>query len=554
MVVSCSMRAQGAETDTTNVDVMFVLDTSYSMNQTDKDKVSVAMLKLFTDISYGVHTRMGFVAYNDAIKNIVPLTELTGQQGKENLKKSLDTIECTGRTDTGLGLKKAWELLSNDNPNRRKMIVLLTDGEININDSTHERTVEKSITDIQDVVAQATTNQVPIYTVGMGANDFDVLLLQEIASKTGATSYMIRTPQDLLGIFNNIFARVFHSSIIPIMTVEATGEYQEINVTLPLQHESEVNFIVLSTAPLGNPQLLYNGQEVDFYHDKHYEVLKIVNPDAQEFKLRFKGVAHDVVSVSTLSYYDLSSKVEVSSQPLRGKTVTLSAYVVDNTNSVPIIDEKFYEKFVTIISIKNLQTGAEVTIPTHGQRAGWEGTYSFPEPGRYLVRVQSDSDFYQQVVAMHEVNVQDENWIGKISIPILVVALVALIYYREKKPKKTAAFRGQIHVYYQRLRYYEETKIPALTIELEAYNGNRRIDLGQILQAVKPNEDMQENEKIWFAPGNDETVILFHNSLCTIMVEQTVIPKNERYFLHNNDKVHIVFPENGGELELHYKY
>lgn len=121
---SYSSLAQAGEVPADRLDVMFVIDTSYSMNDTDKDKISMEMVKLFTDISYAKHTRIGFVAYNDNVEAFAPLTEIKSDKGREEFKQSLSTIGRTGRTDIGLGLKKGWELIQESGPERQTVMIL----------------------------------------------------------------------------------------------------------------------------------------------------------------------------------------------------------------------------------------------------------------------------------------------------------------------------------------------------------------------------------------------------------------------------------------------
>ncbi|MBP2645682.1 MAG: hypothetical protein H6Q75_1122, partial [Firmicutes bacterium] len=47
-----------------------------------------------------------------------------------------------GRTDTGLGLKKAWELVTEDTNSKKKCLVVLTDGEIDLGPLEGQRSVE----------------------------------------------------------------------------------------------------------------------------------------------------------------------------------------------------------------------------------------------------------------------------------------------------------------------------------------------------------------------------------------------------------------------------
>jgi len=551
--VSYHISAQEGEKPTENIDVMFVLDTSYSMNETDKDKISMEMMKLFTDISYSFHTRIGFVAYNDAVEEWAPLTEITSEQEKEAFKKKFDLIKCTGKTDTGLGLKKGWELLNNASPEHKKCIVLLTDGEIDLNLSDNQRTPADSIKDINDVVGQAAAKGIPIYTVGMRRNTVDISLLEYISKNTNAASYMVDMPQDLLKVFNQIVTMAFNSSVIPITTIVATGDTQEINIKLPNQYATEANLIFLSSSPLKETQVIYDSKNSSFYNSKHYSLLKIRDPQQQDVKIRFKGELHDVISVSTLSYYDLKGELEVDRQPISGKQIGMRAYLVNNHTGMSIADGKIYEDIPTTLIIRNLETDEEITIPAQATENGWETDYIFKTKGKYSISVQSENCFYNGATTSLEVNVSDEKYINQIIIAILVLVMVGIIYCREKKMKPILPFSGQINVYYHRLRYYEEEEMPALTVQLDDVSGVRRISLCEILRAVSPSQGLIEGEKIWFCPGTNRTIVLFHMSACAIMVGQAVISKKQNYVLHYGDKIYITFPDNGAELELHYK-
>lgn len=533
------------------MNVVFIIDTSYSMNETDKDKISMEMLKLFTDISYSKKTRIGFVAYNDIIEGVRPLTEVTSSKAKEDFKRSLDSIERFGRTDIGLGLKKGWELLGEADQSRQSFIVLLTDGEIDIDSSKSQRTAADSMNDINDVVAQAAAQKIPIYTIAMGRDGVDVALLQDIADKTGAANYIADAPQDLMEIFNHIFAAGSKARFVPIATVRATGETQELNVTLPYSHVAEGNIVFLSSSALKDTQVFHNSKNISFYNTQYYSTVKIPHPEQQDVKIRFKSSPDDVVKVSMLLRYDLKGELKIDGEPKSGQSVKLQANFVDSNTGQPIIDKNFYNTFIVNATIRNLDTQEETKIVLQPTDNGWEAQYVFHDKGRYSYSVEIDNKFYNETTKSIEVNVGDAFEWDKAAIIVLILVMLALIYYRERRPK--FVFTGKINAYYLKLKQCEEEEIPPLTIPLQNYKDQEKVNLFDMLHALNADQGLAEGKKVWFTPGIDKTIILSHKSACTIMVGQTLVCKNEKYVLHYGDKIYVTYPKNIAEIELHYK-
>ncbi len=543
--------------DDDNIDVMFVLDTSYSMNETDKDKISLEMLKLFTDISYSSHTRIGFVAYNDSIQAFAPLTEVTGK-AKEDFKKSLDSIERVGRTDIGLGLKKGLELLDNAKPGRKSFIILLTDGEIDLEAPINQRTVAESLNDANYVVDQAVARKIPIYTVAMGRNGVDLALLESISKKTGVANYVAEAPQDLPAVFNDIFAASFKSRIFPVATVTASGDVQEINIKIPDKYADEADIIFLSPTPLKETQVFYGSANIGFNIARYYSSVKIVKPDQQAVKVRFKSTPPDVVKVSMLLHYNLKSDIEMLGQPRSGQPVTLRSYFIDGSTGQPITDRNLYSAFSAIAVVKNVDTGEEVQIPLMAVDNGWDTDYYFQSKGNYTVSVQANNNFISKMTRAIEANVEDPVSPPRkaekpgIALPIMaILAIAAMIYYRERVPRPI--FEGKINAYYLRLKYPEAEEAPPVSILLANFSDRGKITLFELLRSVQADQGLVEGKQIWFTPGFNQTVVLSHISECNVVVGQTVISKNQRYILHYGDRIYISFPGNNAEIELSYK-
>lgn len=541
--------AQGrAGTDA--IDVVFIMDTSYSMNETDKNRISVEMLKLFTDLHYAKQTRVGFVAYNDVIEGIKPLTEVTTDKAKEEFKRSLDAVERFGRTDTGLGLKKGWELIQNSDDDRQSFIVLLTDGEIDIDPMKSQRTVDDSIRDTKDIVTRAAAKKIPIYTIAMGNQSVDLALLQDIAEQTNAENYIANTPQDLLEIFNAIFASASHARFAPVATVRPTDQIQELNITLPNKHIAEANIVFLSSATLRDTQVFYNSKNVSFYNTQYYSTVKIINPEQSDAKIRFRGIQDDVVKINMLLRYDIKSEVNIDGKLQSGQPVKLQADFIDTNHEQRIVDKSFYHTFTAKAMIKNLDTEEVTEIPMQVAENGWEAEYTFSDDGRYSYCVEIDNQFYNEITKTLDVNVEPAVAWGKIIVSALIVILLILIYYREKRTQPV--FTGKINAYYLKLKHTEDGEIPPIMIGLKEY-GQKKINLFEILHTLHADQGLVEGEKIWFQAGEDKTIVLMHNSACTILVGQLLLCKKKKQILHYGDKIYITYPDNAAEIELHYK-
>lgn len=69
-------------------DAVFVLDTSYSMRDTDPEGIAAEVINMFMDLSDADRTRVGFVAYNHHVVASKPLTSIAvaAQNPRSNRK------------------------------------------------------------------------------------------------------------------------------------------------------------------------------------------------------------------------------------------------------------------------------------------------------------------------------------------------------------------------------------------------------------------------------------------------------------------------------------
>lgn len=196
-----------AELDDRNVaakDVIFVLDTSGSMNEDAKIEKAKAALR------HGVNTlnakdRFNIVSFAGE-DHLLNESLLQGNDdGKRQAREFIDRMKATGGTNINDALLSAFKQVNpsgkSEPGERTQMIVLITDGQPTVGETQPKR--------ILDNIRQANKTQIRLFTFGVGY-DVNALLLDSLANENrGAVGY-IEPNEDLEVKVSNFFAKVNH--------------------------------------------------------------------------------------------------------------------------------------------------------------------------------------------------------------------------------------------------------------------------------------------------------------------------------------------------------
>jgi len=198
-----------------NIDAVLVIDVSHSMRHADPNRLAQEAMKLFVDMLGSYNDRVGVVSYAGHVVDSLPLTIITDQRDKGYIKDFIGQLYYASWTDHSLGLVEAMRILEiNYNPDNKQVIILLTDGNTNINPWI-ERTLADAEYDLYNVVTEAINRGIPIHTIGL---NYDGTLDQEyidaIAKATGGLSFETSQADNLMDIIRAIF-KLIESAIIP---------------------------------------------------------------------------------------------------------------------------------------------------------------------------------------------------------------------------------------------------------------------------------------------------------------------------------------------------
>lgn len=193
LMFSFISEVNGHSSDKKGLDVIFVMDYSGSMKTNDPEQTAQGMVKALIDTVHSADIRFGFVAYNDRLLSTTSLISVGTNEERQVLRQLIDAPGYSGNTDIGLGLRNAHELISQET-NRKKAIVLISDGESDLKGSQTGRRLEQSLQDEEYVAQKCEEQGIPIYSIAFGKYDGNTANLELLSKRTQGQMYFVNEP------------------------------------------------------------------------------------------------------------------------------------------------------------------------------------------------------------------------------------------------------------------------------------------------------------------------------------------------------------------------
>ncbi|MFR3729018.1 vWA domain-containing protein [Lacrimispora sp.] len=377
--------AEEIASEQNGLDVTFVMDYSGSMTANDRDHTATGMVKAFVDTVHSADIRIGFVAYNDRIVSSAAPVSVKTQEERDSLKGQIDSAGYSGNTDIGLGLSYAFGLSGQDS-GRKRMIVLISDGETDLKGSTTGRNMDNSNSDLRNTVAACQAEGIPVYTVAFGKYDGNKEILKEIAKQTNAESYTVEMPEALIEVLYGIFNSNMAYRIQEITNGIYGAGNQSIRVKLDDAYLDEMDVLMISPQQIGDTTVVYGDQQIKPVNLVHYSVAKLsdVKEDIRELTIQTNTLKDQGLKIYLISYRDLTPVLEIETAAGRNKSLPYRIYFKDKSGTV-ITDEAFYKNFTPKVELyadgqsangrTALETAIEGGVITGEVKLTQSGTY-----------------------------------------------------------------------------------------------------------------------------------------------------------------------------------
>lgn len=177
-------------------DIIIAIDTSGSMNESDRDGERFKATSSLVDNLKG-NRRIAFITFDDQPTLQFDFMKATTKEDKEAVKARIASYQNQDEGQTGVRdmMNAAYELIKNTSNNHSASLIMISDGAPSDN----------SASDIYGLVSRYIQDNIPIYTIGMmyGDNTAEQYLI-DIAHLTGGQHYSTSDVTMLSGAFGQI--------------------------------------------------------------------------------------------------------------------------------------------------------------------------------------------------------------------------------------------------------------------------------------------------------------------------------------------------------------
>ena len=322
--------------------VVFVIDASGSMEDTDPQKLRFDATTLFLSLLANSGNRVGSVVFATGVKQVTDLRDINGVDDKLFIEGEIEKCPAEGWTAIGDALKTATDMLEKQgNPDNKSVIILLSDGysELGSDDALKKCNDNKA-----EAIQDARDRGVAIYSVGLNVNnvngDKGIKELKQISGPTGGECEEVNKPEDLKKIFQLFYTLIYGSAPVPIGEYEVPSDGNiEKTFLVPSAGVEEVNIIISSKSKISDMTLeMPDGTVWDVNKVKgmtvstnSFAITKLVDPMGGEWTLRAKGTPNDKVKIEMIFNDNLSVETECdTAQAKAGSKLPVFGYLLEN--------------------------------------------------------------------------------------------------------------------------------------------------------------------------------------------------------------------------------
>ena len=373
------IRCQAEETAMAKEDlnIVFAVDHSGSMNEQDASRMISKVLQVFIDTMHGENIRIGYLAYNDTIVAQKAPVEIDQEEQRQALKQTIANAENQGETDIGLGLKEAYRLM--DGCSGKKMVVLISDGETDLARSNTGRTEEDSDQDIEEIVQLCQAEGTPIVTVAFGKEyEGEEAVLRKISDRTGGESYEADRPEELVSILYDLFHTDFSYSVREITDSIYEAGSQRINCGMDGMVYDELTVLFFSDQEIQEAGVISGGNWILSETKENYAVVRL-SEASSDLTIEFETKDKQQVSVFLVGRRNITPVVEWDGEIYKNQEKEFRIHFEDDNGQQPAA----YTDLQWSAEFRSMTDDTVIPLQLEATETGLLGKAAFTESGKY---------------------------------------------------------------------------------------------------------------------------------------------------------------------------
>lgn len=539
-----------------NLNIVFAVDHSGSMNGQDGQQMVSRMLKEFIDTVEEENVHIGYVAYNDSILARNAPAAVGDEMQKKQLKETIDSVKAGGETDIGLGLSEAYHLM--DDCTGKKMVVLISDGETDLDNSKSGRTEADSDEDIQEIIQLCGQEKTPVVTIAFGSQyEGEESVLTMISGQTAGASFKAQNADELMGIFYQLLFVVERQNMTP--AVEWEGEPQK---------NTPAAFEIVFTGQNGGQvrnakQLESLSWQVFFENEETKESIPAEIKRTEEglignVTFRHGGSYRLVMEAAdnTALHYEIP-EISVSNALPQAVAETVIGVPANVDYQEIDLDEIFTDADGDALTYLLEDATKEIVLA----RVDDHTLILTPQSrgnGEVSVLVSDGEASLIKDIPVRVKTPAITYWV----LAFLAVLIAGLILFRLERGKKKAIqskqlretpagrFSGKLNAYFT-LVPDSKGEVPPLTFALHPIR-EKKIVLGAMFKDYPDLADMLDLDNIYLMPAENRKLILYQNCNAGVMLGNSIVCRKMQYAVNDGNVIYITSRDGDCELEVHY--
>ena len=360
-----------ADTQRTELDAIVVLDSSGSMKKTDPKQLRKPAAKLFISL-LGEDDRVSVMSFSD---NAYPITYLTQLSTASNKQKTLNATEKVSHkgvyTNIHAALARSIRILDESaDPEHDKMIVLLSDGQMDVGNSAQSQALKNKIVD--DLIPQLQDKNIRVYSIAF-TDASDQQLLQTIAEESDGRYALATTDKELHKVFTQIFEQSKQPDMLPLAENKFTVDPSIREVTIVANKANESSLIRLRSPNGENYSAQQHPQNILWFKSSSFDMITLKKPEAGEWRILFSDNDNSAYIVTDLQlksdYSNTDNNYTFNSQLLKDGVPTRESNLLEGIHFTYEIDlpDGTLETIDLDTNADNTQTGTISTTFTAKQ-------------------------------------------------------------------------------------------------------------------------------------------------------------------------------------------
>lgn len=388
--------AESNVTESQGTNIVLLMDSSGSMKTTDPENLRKPAAKLLVSL-LGKNDRASIISFSDHGYPVTYLLDTASQKGQEQLFSAIEKISSRGlQTNLYSAIATAEGVLAQDNdPTRRRLIVLMSDGKMDLGDDEISRAHSEKL--FSELLPQLKATNTELQTIAF-TEQSDKVLLAKIARETGGNFYVAESDKELHSTFSKIFEQTARPNMLPVEGGHFLTD-NSINEITIVGSKDNAEVSLALTAPNGNTYFPHNKPDnYKWLTTPLFDMITISKPDSGEWELQASSNKNKAYIITNL-------ELQISIHPPKpgaGERIQIQAWLEKEgevLNSAAILNNLLMSAQVTLPSgrFAQLPIKSEQTPAGSGKTTGiYTGNLVLPDAGRYEISLTADSGTFQR--------------------------------------------------------------------------------------------------------------------------------------------------------------